>query len=133
MSTLVTDADRLSFADFDLRRWLDSSPGQSRARRWGLERFDAFEARIDDGAVHCRGSLAGGATFGCGPDGGWIRILRLDIEVLTAFRGPLREVVDNALIVARDYRVTSGHIVVGTTVLRFACSVISADELTARS
>lgn len=133
VSALVADAHHMSFAGFDLRHWLDGPAEPSRSRRRGSVRIDAFEARIEQHVVRCRGSLAGGASFGCSSLGGWIRIYSLDIEVLTSFRGPLRQLIDNPLLAMREYRVLSGDTAAGTTVLHFDCPDLAGDGVEVRS
>lgn len=129
VSTLVVDADRLSFGAFAIRDVLRPTTRPRAARRWGVPSADSLEARIDGGTVICHGTLAGGAEFGCTSEVGWLSVFGMDIEVLTSFRGPLREMVDNPLLAMREYPVIGADRAAGTTVFRFACSTIPPAHL----
>ena len=129
VSTIVADADALSFARFDMRRWLGEDTPRRAARQFGVPHTDAITALIEDGVLVCRGTLAGGANFGCSAEGGWLLVFGLQIEILASFRGPLRAMIDNSLLAMREYRVTSVDVFAGTTVLRFECPVLPLTTL----
>lgn len=131
VSTLVIDADRLSFGGFALEDVLRRTSPPRAARRWGVPLADSLEARIDGDTVICHGTLAGGAEFGCTAEVGWLSVFGMDIEVLTSFRGQLREMVDNPLLAMREYAVIGAERAAGTTAFRFACSTIPLARLAA--
>ncbi len=127
VSPVLVDAQRTSFAGFDIRAGFHLHGVAPRPAR--LAGIDSIFARIEGTQLQCRGTFRNAGSFRTEGNVASLVVPWLDKEFVKGFRGEVRKLIDHPLLARNDYMVEAIDKVAGLTVVRFRCSLLPIEAL----